>query len=79
LEKRGIPTAVICSDAFMSLAKSVSLARGILTPRLVSIPHPLAGITPEEVRKKAESAVNTIVAVLVGSGSASDRENSNGY
>jgi hypothetical protein len=66
LEKRGIPTAIICSDAFLSLAKSVSLARGISAPRLVAIPHPLAGIAPEEVRKKAENAVDTIVAVLVG-------------
>jgi hypothetical protein len=48
------------------LAKSVSLARGISAPRLVAIPHPLAGIAPEEVRKKAENAVDTIVAVLVG-------------
>jgi len=66
LEKRGIPTAIICSDAFVSLAKSVSLARGIPASRLVTIPHPLAGIAPEEVRKKAENAVDTIVAVLVG-------------
>jgi len=42
------------------------MARGISAPRLVAIPHPLAGITPEEVRKKAEDAVDTIVAVLVG-------------
>jgi len=66
LEKRGIPTAIICSDAFLLLAKSVSLARGISDPRLVTIPHPLAGIAPEEVRKKAENAVDTIIAVLVG-------------
>jgi hypothetical protein len=66
LEKRGIPTAIICSDAFLSLAKSVSMARGISAPRLVVIPHPLAGIAPDEVRKKAENAVDTIVAVLVG-------------
>jgi hypothetical protein len=65
LEKKGIPTAVVCSDAFFSLAKSISLAKGISAPRLVAIPHPLAGIAPEEVRKKAENAVDTIIAVLV--------------
>ncbi len=74
LEKRGIPAAVICSDAFLSLARSISQAKGISAPRLVSIPHPLAGITPDEVRKKAESAVDAIVAVLVSS-----KENTNGY
>jgi hypothetical protein len=66
LEKLGIPTAVVCSDAFFALARSISQAKGISAPRLVPIPHPLAGITPEEVRKKAENAVDTIIAVLVG-------------
>jgi hypothetical protein len=66
LEKNGIPTAVICSDAFISLARSTSQAKGISTPRLVEIPHPLAGIAPDEVQKKAENAVDTIVAVLLG-------------
>jgi hypothetical protein len=77
LEKNGIPTAVICSDAFISLARSISQAKGISTPRLVEIPHPLAGIAPDEVQKKAENAVGTIVAVLLDS--ARDKEASNGH
>jgi hypothetical protein len=64
LEKKGIPTVIICSDAFISLAKSISQAKGILSPRLVAIPHPLAGITPDEVQRKAESAIELIVAML---------------
>jgi hypothetical protein len=77
LEKNGIPTAVICSDAFLSLARSTSRAKGISTPRLVEIPHPLAGIAPDEVQKKAENAVDTIIAVLLDS--ARDKETSNGH
>jgi hypothetical protein len=51
---------------FLSLAKSISQAKGISDPRLVVIPHPLAGITPVEVQKKAESVVDTVVAMLTG-------------
>ena len=65
LEKRGIPTAIICSDAFISLARSISQAKGMSSPRLVTIPHPLAGIAPDEVHKKAENTVEKIVAMLM--------------
>jgi hypothetical protein len=65
LEKKGIPTVVICSDAFISLARSISRAKGIPAPRLVSIPHPLAGIAPAEVQEKADNAIHTIVAMLL--------------
>jgi len=66
LEKSGIPTAVICSDAFLTLARSVSLAKGLSSPRLVVIPHPLAGIPAAEVRKKAENVVAAVAALLTG-------------
>jgi len=77
LETSAIPTAVICSDAFISLARSTSQAKGISTPRLIEIPHPLAGITPAEVQQKAENAVDTIVAALLES--ERDKETSNGH
>jgi hypothetical protein len=72
LEKRGDPTAVICSDAFVSLARSTSRAKGISAPRLVVIPHPLAGIAPAEVQKNADRAINAIVAVLTDSTPSSE-------
>ena len=58
---------MICSDAFVSLARSISRAKGIKAPRLVVIPHPLAGIAPTEVQKKADRAINEIVAMLTDS------------
>jgi hypothetical protein len=72
LEKKGIPTAVICSDAFISLARSISRSKGISAPRLVVIPHPLAGIAPAEVQKKADDAIHAIVARLTDSTSGSE-------
>ena len=41
-------------------------AKGISSPRLVVIPHPLAGITADEVAKKADNAVDTVVSILTG-------------
>jgi hypothetical protein len=72
LEKRGIPTAIICSDAFVSLARSLSRAKGIRSPRLVVIPHPLAGITPAEVQEKADNAMDAIVDRLADSKTSSE-------
>jgi hypothetical protein len=66
LEKNGIPTAIICSDAFCALARSISSAKGISSPRLIVIPHPLAGISADDVRLKADNAVDSVVAKLTG-------------
>jgi hypothetical protein len=63
---------VICSDAFISLARSIARAKGISAPRLVVIPHPLAGIAPAEVQKKADHAIDAIVAMLTDSTSRSE-------
>ena len=56
----------ICTDAFVSLAKAVAIARGIPSLRLVVIPHPIAGIPADQVRAKADKAVDEIVQCLVG-------------
>jgi hypothetical protein len=45
-------------------------------PRLVVIPHPLAGISRAEVQKKADNAIPEIVDMLKVS--VSDSENTDG-
>jgi hypothetical protein len=59
--------AIICSDVFLQLAKSIAQAKGISSPRLVVISHPLAGISRDEVRIKADKAVDTVISMLTGS------------
>jgi hypothetical protein len=58
------------------LARSISRAKGIAAPRLVVIPHPLAGISRDEVQRKADNAIPEIVDRLKVS--ASNSENTDG-
>ena len=67
MEKRGKPTVTICSDSFASLAQTVALAKGMPSLRRVVVAHPVAGLPAEQVRAKAENAMEEIVKSLGGS------------
>jgi len=67
LERRGIPTVTVCSDAFISLAKAIATGQGAPDLRMVVVPHPIAGLPPNKVRNKAESIVDLVVQHLTGS------------
>lgn len=64
MERRGIPTATICTDHFASLAQLQ--ARGLELPELplVIIPHPLAARRPEEIEAMAAGVTDDVVRVL---------------
>jgi len=64
LEKRGIPTAVICSDEFAPLGRAESRTLGMGGIPLAVIPHPLAGNKPDEVKKKATAIADEVIAIL---------------
>ncbi len=59
-----MPTATICTDEFVSLGRAEAQALGMPGLPLVVIPHPLGGLRPEEVRARAEAAVDGVVYVL---------------
>lgn len=64
LRKRGVMTAVICSDPFRNLAKTQAKVLGVPELPLVMIPHPLGGLSLEEVKKRADVAIPQIVALV---------------
>lgn len=61
LEGRGIPTAVIVTDAFVHEAELQCAALGAEHLEPVVIRHPLSTLTDEEI---AERASETIVALM---------------
>jgi len=69
LEERGTPAAVICSDAFRGSADAIADLRGSPGYRYVTTPHPVAALTPEQVRERAAAALPEVVALLTGGGS----------
>jgi hypothetical protein len=64
LERRGVPTVVVGTSEFEALARLEAKNRGIETLPLALVPHPLGGIQEDEVKKKAELAVDAVVRAL---------------
>jgi hypothetical protein len=65
-ERNGIPAAVICSDAFTVTADAMAELREAKGYRYAKTAHPVAVLTPDEVRKRAEEVLPAVVEILTG-------------
>jgi hypothetical protein len=65
LEERGTPAAVICSDAFRGSADAIAALRGAPGYQYATTPHPVAVLTPGQVRDRAQTVLGDLVALLV--------------
>jgi len=65
-ERRGIPAAVICSDAFTVTADAMAALKGATGYRYASTAHPVAVLHPDEVRARARQVLPEVVALLTG-------------
>lgn len=59
-----MPAAVICTDAFRAPADAMAELQGAPGYRYVTTPHPVAILTPDEVRARAESVLSEVVSLL---------------
>jgi hypothetical protein len=64
LRKRGLTTAVICSEPFLKLGKNQARVFGVPDLPLLLIPHPLGGIDLEGVKGRAAHAVPKVVEMI---------------
>jgi hypothetical protein len=64
LEAAGIPAAVLCSDAFRVSADAMADLQGSPGYAYVTTPHPVASLSREGVRERAERALPEIVGML---------------
>jgi hypothetical protein len=67
LEQRGVPTATMGTFEFEALARLEARNRGIESLPLALVPHPLGGIHEEEVLKKADLAIDAVLAAVTRS------------
>ncbi len=65
LEQRGIPTVTLCTEPFMDSAAAHARAYGRPEARVVAVQHPLAALTPEAVRQRADAVMERIVEQLI--------------
>ncbi len=64
LENLGIPTVVICTDPFLNSAfrHARTFGRGDFRP--LGFPHPLGGLTPEQVAARAGELQHAVIETL---------------
>jgi hypothetical protein len=64
LEQHGIPTVVMGTKEFETLATLEARNRGLADLPLALIPHPLGGIREEEVVRKADLVIDMVVRAV---------------
>lgn len=64
LEKRGLATAVVVTDAFARYARRLAGLSGMEALPLVALPHPVAGRASDEVEAMAKAARAELAAAL---------------
>ncbi len=64
LRKRGLVTAVLCSDPFLRLGQAQAKTFGVPDLPLLRIPHPLGGIGIEQVQGRAEAALPKLLDLV---------------
>jgi hypothetical protein len=57
---------VICSDAFRATGDAMAGVQGAPGYRYLTTPHPVAGLTPEQVRQRAEAVADEVAELLSG-------------
>ncbi len=63
-ERHGTPAAVICSDAFRATADAMAEVQDAPGYHYVTTPHPVAGLSPEQVRERAGKVAGQIAELL---------------
>jgi hypothetical protein len=64
LEQRGVPTVVMGTVEFATLAALEAKNRGIADLPVALVPHPLGGIAEKDVVAKADLAIDDVVKAV---------------
>ena len=63
-EAAGLPAAAICSDAFRVTADAMAELRGAPGYRYATTPHPVAVLTPGQVKQRAAQVLDEVMNLL---------------
>jgi hypothetical protein len=56
LQKRGVRSYLVITDAFRPMVMAQAKARGIENPRLIIVKHPIGGLNPDELVSRIDQA-----------------------
>jgi len=63
-EKRGIPAAVVITEAFRNAAEFQFRGKGMDKHGYIELPHPISNLTPEQMRATTLRFVDQVVRQL---------------
>jgi hypothetical protein len=64
LEKAGIPSISIVTDAFVETGRVMASNWGILEYRFLSMPHPIANLSDEELEERVNGVFDDVIKLL---------------
>ncbi len=64
LRKRGVAAAVICSEPFLGLGTAQARVFGVPDLPLLTVPHPIGGISLEKVQGRAMVAAPKLIEFI---------------
>jgi hypothetical protein len=66
LEQAGVPTAVICTEPFVTSGEAMAKLRGAPDYPFATIPHPIGSLTDEGLKERAHAALPIVLQLLLG-------------
>jgi hypothetical protein len=64
LERAGLPAVSICTDAFTVPARAMAKAYGFPDFEFVTVPHPVASLTLEQIRERVRDLMPELLRIL---------------
>ena len=64
LEAAGRPTVLVSTEALRKLTDQTAHDLGLTDLRVVSVAHPIGGVDPDEIRRRADGVVDEVLALL---------------
>jgi hypothetical protein len=61
-----VPAVSICTDAFVVPARAMADVYGMPDFEFVTIPHPIASLSPEQIAANVQPALAEVVRILTG-------------
>ena len=68
LERRGVPSAAICTDALRASADAMAAIQGAPGYRYAVVPHPVSSLDADGLRSHARLAAAQVLEILRGPG-----------
>jgi hypothetical protein len=66
VEKAGTPAVTICTDIFVDTSQAMAAMWGAQDFPIIFTQHPIAHLTIEQLRERAEDMIEHIEAILTG-------------